>query len=61
MHVEPLEPKRNCIKLSQMMSWLYAQNPVLIPGQNLHALSTKICSKSYAKPSGKHSTQQSTL
>ena len=41
MYVEPLEPKRNCIKLSQMMSWLYAQNPVLIPGQNLHALSTQ--------------------
>ena len=47
MHWEPLEPKKKKKKLqslSQMMSWLYAQNPVLIPSENLHALSSRLTS-----------------
>ena len=27
-----------------MVSWLYAQNPVLIPSENLHALSSRLTS-----------------
>ena len=44
MHWEPLEPKKTLQSLLQMMSWLYAQNPVLIPSENLHALSSRLTS-----------------
>ena len=36
--------KKKLQRLSQMMSWLYAQNPLLIPGESLHALSSRLTS-----------------
>ena len=42
MQWEPLEPKKKLQRLSQMMSWLYGQNPLLIPGESLHALSSRL-------------------
>ena len=44
MQWEPLEPKKKLQRLSQMMSWLYAQNALLIPGESLHALSSRLTS-----------------
>ena len=46
MQWEPLEPKKKLQRLSQMMSWLYAQNALLIPGESLHALSSRLTSLS---------------
>ena len=36
--------KKKLQRLSQMMSWLYAQNALLIPGESLHALSSRLTS-----------------
>ena len=44
MHWEPLEPKKILQRLSQMMSCLYAQNPLLIAGESLHALLSRLSS-----------------